>query len=104
MKLLQLKDEAFYYCDKKYVVKRYVTPDFKFLFTTDSLDYCKAYKANEEGKGELINEIYHKLSYHSYPIYELKEIVEKVIGIIDTPFTLKINQSQFNTTAKKVII
>lgn len=105
IKLVPLKDNTFYYCNKKYVVKRYVTEDLKFCFTTDALNYSKAYKASEDGKSTFIDEVYHQNNYHAYPIYELETIVQKVIGHIATEFTLKINPSQYvPNTKKKVII
>jgi hypothetical protein len=90
--LIRLKDDSFYYVNKKYNQERYITEDKKFYFTIDDLDYVKAFKAGSDGKAKLIVELYEP----GYPIYDLKEAVKKAYKNFDTDYKIKLNESHLS--------
>lgn len=89
--LIRLKDDSFYYIDKKYNQERYITEDKKFYFTIDDLDYVKAYKAGSDGKAKLIEELCEPGSF-----YDLKEAVKKAYKNFDTDYKIKLNDSHLS--------
>lgn len=95
---IKLKAETFKYCDKTYTAKRYVSSDFKFYITSDDgFNYTMVYKANNEGKADLIYELYYKGNYASYPIYTFEDAINKLNELgIDINEKLTIHASHFH--------
>ena len=99
MELIRLKDETFYYCNKKYRQQRYISKDRKFYFTSDNgFNYTMAYKATSDRKAELIHGIYHKNNYSSYPHYTVESAIDRIKELgITTEFTLNVGASHYTT-------
>jgi len=96
MKLIELKSDSFYYCGKSYNQERFISKDKKFYFTRDGIDYVKAYKANSEGKAELIHEIYKEENPSKNPIYMFEDAINKIKELnINSDFELLIDNSHF---------
>ena len=105
MKLIELKKQQFTYCGKRFEERRFVSEDKKFFFSdTKSYNHVLAYKANSNGKGKLLDEIYHKGNYSSYPIYTVEEAVEKIEELgIDTEYQLLIHESHYENKKRRSI-
>jgi hypothetical protein len=81
IKFIPLKDEIFYYCEKKYTERRFVSKDKKIVVLINELDYVRIAIANEEGKGHFIDEIYADQNRHSYPIYAITDAIQKLLKL-----------------------
>lgn len=90
--LIRLKDDYFYYINKKYKKERYITEDKKFYFTVDDKEYVRSYKADSRGMGIPI----HELNDTAHPIYDLKEAVKKAYKNVDTDYKIKLNESHLS--------
>lgn len=95
MKLIELKKQKFGYCGNTFTERRFVSEDKKFFFSdTESFNHILAYKADKDGKGKLIYEIYHEGNHSSYPIYTVEEAVKKIEELgIDTEYQLTVHES-----------
>lgn len=87
-----LKDDKFYYCNKRYIQKRFISVDKTIFLTRDSgFNYIRIHTATPEGKAkdrtaELLNR-----DIYSYPCYDFDELSFENIstGII------KVNQTHY---------
>lgn len=96
MELIKLKSDSFNYCGKRYEQERFISRDKKFYFTSDGLDYVKAYKAKSDGKGEIIYEIYGEENPSKNPIYIFEDAINKIKELnITTEFEFNIHDSHF---------
>lgn len=103
MKLIKLKPEKSNYCGKSIKRDRYISEDRKFYITfglCESYHYydehTKVFIGNENHKAVLLNKLYHKGSYHAYPIYSINSAIKKIKELnINPEFVIEIDQSHF---------
>lgn len=104
MILIELKPDSFTYCGKKYEQKRYVSSDFKFLITIDGLDYARAYKANDKGKGERIYLKPKGINEDRFPFSSVEAIKKELEEQQpECEFTLVIHETQFKNNSKPIL-
>ena len=66
------------------------------ISSDDGFNYTMVYKADSDGKGILIDELYHQGNYSSYPIYTLQSAIDKLNTLdIQVSGKLLIHGSQY---------
>ena len=98
MKLIELKPIKFIYCGKTYTRRRYITADKKISISYDTSNYAMVYKANSEGKGVLISDLYNNGNYSSYPIWTIEDAIKRIDTWLETnacEYELDIHPSQY---------
>ena len=104
--MIELIQDSFYYCGKKYIQRRFISHDLKLLITQDDgFDYVTCYRANKEGKGEKIDDagMYHENCQSAYPIYT----VDSALALIEKlgltfEFEFIVNTSHYKKTRRKI--
>jgi hypothetical protein len=102
---IELKNDSYYYCDKKYIRRRFISSCKRVLITLDQLNFVIIFKANEEGVAvEYNNNVYHNNNRHAYPNSSILKALE-IVNTRMSEFTheIKIHKSYYNDKIESIV-
>lgn len=104
--LIKLKPETFYYCDKMYVQRRFISRDCKLVIIQDDIRYVSCYKADKNGLGVKIDDdgFYYKNCQSAYPHYDIQTALDMINNLgITFEHEFKINPSHYNRRRPRIV-